>query len=418
MEHMDGGERAPRSALRRLLGEPWAIALLYAAVAVLLAALGFDGLWRDISLVPETRTAPWVALATALPAAATVLLRRRAPGLGLGLAIPLFIADVLTVGGLVPLLVILEQLHALTVRLRPHARQAVLAWGIAAVVAAILTCLAVTGDLRTALMIGLQLGALLGMTYWYANSVAQSRELVALYRRQAEDAERLAELDRASAIQDERERLASELHDIVAGHVSAVAIRSEAALLGQSDAPEPERAGERDALRAIRDSSLHAHEALRSMVSVLRDGAAPRTTPPGRAQLPSLVAEARRSGLDVELTDDWRGALPAEIDQTIGRVVQESLANSAKHDFGARVAVTITAHAGGLRLTVASRGGRALAAPGLRGSGLGLQGLDTRVRALGGEFAAGPDAGGWLVTAQLPVTPARAAQQPTFEETT
>lgn len=411
---MDGAERAPRSRLRRLLAEPWAIALLYAVIAVLLAVLGFDGLWRDISLVPDLRESSWLALATALPAAATVLLRRRAPGLGLALAIPLFLADILTVGGIVPMLVVLEHVHALTVRLRPRQRQTVLVWGMASVAAAMLTLLAVTGDLRLASMIGLQLGALIGMTFWYANSVAQSRELVALYRRQAEDAERLAELDRASAVQEERERLASELHDIVAGHVSAVAIRSEAALLLQDDDGAATESGERAALRAVRDSSLQAHEALRTMVSVLRDGSAVGTTPPGRAQLPALVSEARRTGLDVQLRDAWVGELPPVVDQTIGRVVQESLANSAKHDFGAHVEVTIAGQSQqnvngmGILVSVESRGGRALAQPGLRGSGIGLPGLAERVRALGGEFSAGPHDGGWLVTAQLPGTEDRA----------
>ncbi|SJN12653.1 putative two-component system sensor kinase [Leucobacter sp. 7(1)] len=411
---MDGAERAPRSRLRRLLAEPWAIALLYAVIAVLLAVLGFDGLWRDISLIPDLRESSWLALATALPAAATVLLRRRAPGLGLALAIPLFLADILTVGGIVPMLVVLEHVHALTVRLRPRQRQTVLVWGMASVAAAMLTLLAVTGDLRLASMIGLQLGALIGMTFWYANSVAQSRELVALYRRQAEDAERLAELDRASAVQEERERLASELHDIVAGHVSAVAIRSEAALLLQDDGGAATESGERAALRAVRDSSLQAHEALRTMVSVLRDGSAVGTTPPGRAQLPALVSEARRTGLDVQLRDAWVGELPPVVDQTIGRVVQESLANSAKHDFGAHVEVTIAGQSQqnvngmGILVSVESRGGRALAQPGLRGSGIGLPGLAERVRALGGEFSAGPHDGGWLVTAQLPGTEDRA----------
>lgn len=411
---MDGAERAPRSRLRRLLAEPWAIALLYAVIAVLLAVLGFDGLWRDISLVPDLRESSWLALATALPAAATVLLRRRAPGLGLALAIPLFLADILTVGGIVPMLVVLEHVHALTVRLRPRQRQTVLVWGMASVAAAMLTLLAVTGDLRLASMIGLQLGALIGMTFWYANSVAQSRELVALYRRQAEDAERLAELDRASAVQEERERLASELHDIVAGHVSAVAIRSEAALLLQDDGDAATESGERAALRAVRDSSLQAHEALRTMVSVLRDGSAVGTTPPGRAQLPALVSEARRTGLDVQLRDAWVGDLPPVVDQTIGRVVQESLANSAKHDFGAHVQVTIAGQSQqhvngmGILVSVESRGGRALGQPGLRGSGIGLPGLAERVRALGGEFSAGPHDGGWLVTAQLPGTEDRA----------
>ncbi|QYM76744.1 sensor histidine kinase [Leucobacter luti] len=404
---MDGAQAHRRGeTLRRRLTEPWATALLYAALAVILSAVGLTGLWRDLSLLAE-RPSPWWTLATALPAAATVLLKRRAPRVGLALAVLVCVADVLVLGGLVPLLVVLEQLHAVTVVRSVRERRTVLYWIAGTLAAIVLSIIALFGNLVLAVMIGLQLGALLGMTFWYANSVAQSRELVTLYRQRAEDLARLAELDRAVAVRHERERMASELHDIVAGHVSAVAIRSEAALT-QSGActddlsPAALFSAERTALRAVRDSSLHAHEALRSMVTVLRAGTAPEAAPLGRAQLPDLVCEARRSGLRVELDDTWSGALPAAVDHGIARVVQEGLANSAKHNAGAEVLVRIAEHSGRVQVSVVSRGGHPLPHPELRGSGIGLQLLEERVRTLGGTFTAGAEVDGWSISALLP----------------
>lgn len=413
---MDGDGHTEKGPLRRLFGEPWMIALLYVAGAVALALIGFGGLWRDLSLLPE-RVSPWYSLFTAIPAAATVLLRRRAPRVGLALSLPIFVVDVLTWGGLVPLLVVLEHVHAVTVVLGPRQRRTVLIWGIAGIVGFAATVLAVTGDPRLTAVVGMQIGALFGMTYWYANSVAQSRELVSLYRQRAEDLARLTQLDRITAVRDERERMAGELHDIVAGHVSAVAIRSEAALLADETGQRLDDSGERLALRAVRDSSLRAHEALRTMVSVLQSGETTKLAPLGRAQLPELVAEARRSGLDAHLDDAWVGELPESVDHAIARVVQESLANSAKHDHGARVIVRVAPESdslgatrpGAVYVSVVSSGGRSIAQPGLRGTGIGLPGLEARVRALGGTFAAGPQPDGWTVTARIPATEERPA---------
>lgn len=411
------GEPRRRSALA-----PWVYAVAYALLAVVLAAGGFGGLWQEISVLPELAGTGWYSLVTALPAAAIVLLRRRAPWLGFALVVPVAAADALTVGGLVPLLVVLEMFHSGIVQLDRQQRHTVMVWGLAGFVAMALTVQALLGDLRLTVLFGLRIGALFGMTYWYANSVAQSRELVALYRQRAEDAARITELDRIAAVQEERDRMAGELHDIVAGHVAAVAIRSEAALSAHGEAPAgdagtaesptadavprdaaADASQERAALRAVRDSSLQAHEALRSMIAVLRDGSVPPPPPLGRAQLPGLVAEARRSGLRVDLQDTWVGDLPVPVDQAIGRIITESLANSAKHDAGGDVEVRVAASGPEVRVSVITRGGRALPHPGLRGNGIGLQGLETRVHALGGSFTAGAADGAWVVSARLPV---------------
>lgn len=389
---------------------PWRVALVYVGIAVALAAIGLGGIWNDLSLLPE-RPARWWTLATAVPAAATVLMKRRAPWWGLLLAIGIAAVDVLTVGGLVPLFAVLEMLHSGIIALSAPRRRLVLRGIVAVTIAGAAATLLVTGDPGATVLVGLQLGALLGMTYWYANSVAQSSELVALYRQRAAGLERLAELDRDHAVRTERDRVARELHDVVAGHVAAVAIRSEAAL-SAGDGANSAAAGtgaDRATLRAVRDSSLAAHEALRDLIGVLRtDTAAQRhTAEPGRASLPQLAAEAERSGLRVAVDDTGAGALTPTADLTLGQVVREALANAARHDAGGSVQVNVDATDGptqqpGVRVEIITQGGSPLAHPELRGSQLGLRLLDERVRASGGEFRAGPNPSGWLVSAWLP----------------
>lgn len=368
---------------------PWAMAGLYLLLAAGLALLGWAGLWDVFSLLPE-RPPAWWTLATAVPACAAVLLERRAPFAGLALSALLFVADLLTVGGLVPLLVMLELIHTCVTWLRPEHRRRMLWASATGVVVLCATVFALTADPRVALMVVLQFGGLLGVTYWYANSVAQSRELVELHRRRAEDAVRLAELDRIAAVQGERDRMARELHDVVAGHVAAVAIRSEAALgLPGGDTAE------RGSLRAVRDSSLEAHAALRSMIQVLRSGEPDVAASPGRAGLAELAEAATASGLGgVSIVDDIGAELPPPIDQAVGRVVQESLANAVRHASGSEVEVRLSELDGEVRVDVVSRGGSALLRPEL---------LEERARALGGGVTAGQGPGGaWAVRARLP----------------
>lgn len=404
MEERSTGPRpeptgAPASAapLRELAARPWAVALVYLAIAVVLAALGWSGLWDSFSLL-GTRGSSWYTLVTAVPACAVVLLKHRAPGVGLMLAVPIFVADLLTVGGLVPLLVVLELMHAYLLSLDAERRKRGLGVVVVVIAAMTVAALLLSGEVRIAVMVGLQFGALLGFAYWYANSIAQSRELVRLYRQRSEAAERIAELDRKAAVQGERDRMARELHDVVAGHISAVAIRSEAAL-GSSAADTAERR----ALRAVRDSSLEAHAALRSMIRVLRSGEREFEVPGGRARLPELVAAANESGVRARLVDELDAALAAPIDQAVGRVVQEALANSVRHASGAEVEVRLTGDDAEVRVEVVSAGGAALSAPSLAGSGMGLELLTERVRALGGRLTAGPEGdGSWAVRARLP----------------
>lgn len=154
-----------RSATRGPLMSPPLLAVVYALLAVVFAALGLSGLWDVFSLLPDP-VSPWWTLVTAIPAAALVLLKQRAPGAGLIAVVVLFAADLLTTGGIVPLLVVLELMQALILALSAEYRRRVLVGVVAACTLVAFAALLRSGDIRVALMIALPFGALLGFSYW------------------------------------------------------------------------------------------------------------------------------------------------------------------------------------------------------------------------------------------------------------
>lgn len=376
------------------LPRPWVEACLYALAGVVAAAVGLSGLWNVFEIV-TTDLSPWWALATAVPASVLVVLKYRAPYPALLLALAVFAVDLVAVGGIVPFLVVLDVLHLVVVRADAAARRRILVAGGAIVAIGAGIAYARSGDGRFAFMIAVQWGALGALVYWYATAWQQSRELVALHRKAAEDAAALAARDHAEAVRAEREHMARELHDLVAGHVSAVALRSEAAL--RRDDP----AGDRAALVAVRDASLDAHEALRQMISVLRGGEGDLVAP-RRATVPQLADAARGAGLRVTVTDGIREDVPPAVDHAIGRIVQEALANAARHAAGGAVSVEVRGDEAQVRVDVVSRGGRRQPSPALAGNGWGLDLLRERVRALRGELSAGPEGDAWAVRARIP----------------
>ncbi len=374
---------------------PWRDAGFHAALGLAGAAFGVAGWWNVFSILPEP-VSPWWTLATALPACLLLFTQRRAPALSLAAASALLVVDVLTVGGIVTTSVVLDLLYTLVVTATPELRRRLLTGVIVTTIGTTVAAGVLSRDVSLAFLIALQTGALLGTDYWYATAVAQSRELVELHRRRAEDAARLARRDRAAVVTAERESVARELHDLVAGHVAAIAIRSEAALAIAGDDTT-----DRLALRAVRDASLDAHAALRSMITVLRSGSDESPAPPSRADVTALAEEARRSGLRVTLADTLDGAIPVPVDHAVGRIVQESLANCIRHAAGAHVDVRLEGVGRDVLVSVRSRGGTP-AVPALTGNGIGLDLLRERTGALGGDVEAGPRDDGWLVHARIP----------------
>ena len=396
MDTMDGGwASAGMRWVRR--HRPLVDALGVATLSVVTAAFGLGEIWDALSVLPEP-VSPWWGVVVAAPAVAAVAAKRRFPRTGLVVTAFCCAVAIFTVGGVGTLVALLDLLWTVTLTASPAARRRILAGCVAATIAMTGLALVVTADLRIAVLVGLQLGALLGTDYWWATAVAQANELAELHRREARDIAAQAERERDEALQRERDAMSRELHDLVAGHVSAVAIRAESALSSRANA-EADRA----ALRAVRDSSLEAHHALRSMISVLRAGGGELVVPPGLERVPEYVAAAERAGLDVRLDGDDTGDVPVVVEQVAARVVQEGLANCVRHAAGGRVSVSIETTHEGLRVRVDSRDGRALERPALSGNGTGLGMLGERVRALGGRFEAGPVGAGWSVRATIPL---------------
>ena len=211
------------------------------------------------------------------------------------------------------------------------------------------------------------------------------------------------------AVLEERAKIAREMHDVVAHHLSLIAVRAEAApyrldrLAGDARTEFGELGG----------TAREALAEMRRLLGVLRTGETAEQAPqPCLGDLPALVQAARGAGLAVELSR--RGPLeplPAAVGVCGYRMVQESLSNAGRHAPGAAVSVTVDVEPTVVRLKVsngppaAARNGAAARTPAADGHRLGheLAGMRERVTLLGGTFAADPTpGGGFEVTAELP----------------
>ncbi|MCP2311858.1 sensor histidine kinase [Kitasatospora paracochleata] len=218
------------------------------------------------------------------------------------------------------------------------------------------------------------------------------------------------------AVADERRRIARELHDIVAHHITTMQLMAGGA---RANAGHPEVV--RDALVTLESSGRMALREMRQLLDVLRAGDEPDTAPPspqpGAEDLDRLVAEACRGGLPTDLgIEGPPRPLPPTVGLTVFRIAQEGLTNARKHAGPARAAVRLSY--GPDRVTVEVRDdgggtpGRAPAAASASGrAGYGLIGMRERVALHGGTLTAGPrPGGGFAVVADLPLTPDEVAE--------
>jgi signal transduction histidine kinase len=212
------------------------------------------------------------------------------------------------------------------------------------------------------------------------------------------------DLERARlAVLEQRTRFARELHDVVAHHMSLMAIRAESAPHRLGTLPEPVRAE----FGALSGSAREALADMRRLLSVLRsDQPAAHAPQPGLEDLPGLIGAARQAGMTVELS------VPPALDQVppstgvcAYRVVQEALSNAGRHAAGAPVAVSVSCNAGTVTLQVTNGPGvPAGQRAGAHRPGHGLTGMRERVQLLGGSLSAGPaPGGGFVVSALLPL---------------
>jgi signal transduction histidine kinase len=241
-------------------------------------------------------------------------------------------------------------------------------------------------------------------------------------------AQQARRLEGERALLEERQRIARELHDIVAHHMSVIAIQAEAARRKVPD-PPPELA---ESFAEIRASALTGLDELRRLLGVLRSGGADTAPQPGLDELPGLLESARSGG--VQVTSSVSGAtreLPPGVDLSAYRILQEALSNAMRHAPGSAVRVELAYAPTSLVLKVRNGAGPPGVTPTVRhprpagsgpvgggpeaggpdgtgngsghGTGQGLIGMRERAAMLGGHLEAGPTReGGFLVTAVLP----------------
>ncbi len=205
------------------------------------------------------------------------------------------------------------------------------------------------------------------------------------------------------AVLEERTRIARELHDVVAHHMSLIAVRAETAPYRLTGLSEPVRAE----FGALSEVAREALAEMRRLLGVLRhDQPAARAPQPQLADLPTLVDAARQAGVSVELSaPSALGRVPPGVGVCAYRIVQESLSNASQHASGAAVTVSVRHDAGAVLLRVANGpGGPAGPSGSEHGPGHGLTGMRERVALLGGSLSAGPAPdGGFVVSAVLPL---------------
>ena len=210
----------------------------------------------------------------------------------------------------------------------------------------------------------------------------------------------------AQAAIEERLRIAREVHDIVAHSIGIIAIQAGSGRRVFDARPDQAR----DALAAIEATSRETLSGLRQMVTGLRraePGTAPWQPPlgpaPGLADMDRLAATALDAGVRVEVDVDWRGSrepLPADIDLSAFRIIQEAVTNVVRHARTDQCRVSIGQQDGQLSIEVTDSGRGGSAA----GTGYGITGMRERAALLGGDFSAGPrPGGGFRVAARLPV---------------
>lgn len=314
---------------------------------------------------------------------------------------------------------------------RARFRALVLGWvgALAVTVQASLSFLYHWDDIPARIFICLMLGVLCGSiftVFWFLGDSRRMRELRSEeFKERARRLEYEQEQERRLAAQDERTRIAREMHDIVAHSLSSIISQADGARYaaasartaraqqaeqpGQAQQSEPDIALQ--TLELIADTARDSLTQMRSLLGLLRTDEATAYAPvPTLSDVPALVEQSRRAGLSVTftgITGTMARTLPQGAELAAYRTVQEALTNALKHSPGAATTVTIHWGEDGLQLwvqndPVSSAAVQHIARP-VPGSGNGLRGMSERIALYHGTLTYGlqPD-GGWLVEAALP----------------
>lgn len=355
------------------------LAVLLTVGAQLQIWLGSDGAGHQL----------WAAL-MALAIMAPVAVRRRYPAV-VGTAVPVLSAadHALWAPQFIgyPIATFCA-LYALSVWTPPRR----FAWG---------TALAAAAFLATSLAPGGRVQVAVPFTVVTVTVMLLIRRIIGDRDRRARMAERERDVATREAVVEERARIARELHDVIAHNVSLMVLQAgaERAVLDGANGET------RDVLHTIEQIGRSALTEMRRLLGMLRsDAAEPLSPQPRLTDLPTLISQVREAGLPVELHIDGQPRdLPAGIELSAFRIVQEALTNALKHAGPARAQVIVRYHTDALELEIADDGPGAAAISGT-GGGHGLAGMRERVALYGGHLDAGHrPTGGFGVRVQLPV---------------
>ncbi|MGP3772958.1 sensor histidine kinase [Streptomyces sp. SDT5-1] len=397
--------RAYRPLPRAAMDGPWAqlvperlrrhLGLLPHAVVLTLAAFTLITGMASYGALDDSVFALVAGLMVSVPVALTLLRPVLAWWLSLAVAPVLVWA---TSDGLYPWSggsILGHTVVMLVVAARTRPRTAAWMWGLSTLYA--LGSAAVFGGLDGGIAIpvavlsgiGVAIVALVQVNRSARREVVQERTVTAVER------------DRRTLL-EERTNIARELHDVVAHHMSVVAIQAEAAPYRVENPP----AELEQAFATIRENAVAALTELRRVLGVVRaeDYEAPDAPQPTLADLDRLVENVRDAGLSVTRT--VTGAvreLPQGVELSAYRIVQEALSNALRHAPGSQAAVEVSYVLGGLGLRIVNGPSTGLVKPS-PGAGHGITGMRERVSMLGGEMTAGgTDDGGYEVTVFVPV---------------
>jgi signal transduction histidine kinase len=340
---------------------------------------------------------PW-PIAVGLAAAASLAARRRAPGWTLAVsgALVLIMLHLDPEAGLTAVIAPAVALYSLALQ-RGRASRVLAA---AAAVGAVVLADALHAGSPTLLQ---TLGhvLLVAIPLLAADAHRTRRAYVALLRERLELAERTREQEGERRAEQERMRIARDLHDVVAHTLTTINVQAATAAQLLDRNPAHAQA----ALETIEDASREAIGELRVILGVLRAGEdrdAPLSPAPGLDGVADLVHRTREDGLDVRL--DVVGERPPRVPDAVSlaafRIVQESLTNARRHAAGAPVHVTLAYAPRGLTVAVENQAGTP--ANGNGNGGVGIMGMTERASALGGTLRAGRRLDGFRVDAELP----------------
>jgi len=343
------------------------------------------------------------ALPLALGSAAglSLIARRRAPAatLAVSAALTLVLTRVEPDAGATAVIAPAVALYSLALRRGPRVRVVAGAAAVAAIVVA-----EILHNGGPTLIQTLAHALLVAIPLLLADIHRTRHANLALLRERLELAERSREQEAARRAQQERLRIARDLHDVVAHTLTTINVQASTA----AELLERNPRHVRGALETIEYASRDAIDELRAILGVLRrgdDADAPIRPAPGLDDVPDLIRRMRDDGLDVrmQVVGDRPPRLQEAVSLAAYRIVQESLTNARRHAAGAPVKVSLSFASDRLGVAIESRASASSGVNG-RGAGVGIMGMTERAAAVGGTLAARRLSGSFRVDAELPLT--------------